>query len=122
MKPTGKGDKWTMLVRRRKSSYGVQILKRKWPYSTGLLKPLSATFTAHFNHWTLPFLHLDQEIRILLNLNCILFDKTLPPKIKDCQVVQTRISREHGGRDHKTELQVGGVAETQLYKVKTAEA
>jgi len=46
----------------------------------------------------------------------------LPPKIKDCQVVQTRISREHGGRDHKTELQVGGVAETQLYKVKTAEA
>ena len=60
-------------------------------------------------------------IRMLLSLNCILFDKTLPPKIKDCQVVQTRISREHGGRDHKTELQVGGVAETQLYKVKTAE-
>jgi len=61
-------------------------------------------------------------IRILLSLSYILFDKTLPPKIKDCQVVQSRISREHGGRDHKTELQVGGVAETQLYKVITAEA
>jgi len=42
-------------------------------------------------------------------------------EIKDCQVVQTRISREHGGRDHKTELQVGGVAETQLYKVKKSQ-
>ena len=61
-------------------------------------------------------------IRTLLSLSYIFFDKTLPPKIKDCQVVQTRISREHGGRDHKTELQVGGVAETQLYKVKTVEA
>ena len=70
-------------------------------------------------HGTLPTYIL---IRILLSLSYIFFDKTLPPKIKDCQVVQTRISREHGGRDHKTELQVGGVAETQLYKVKTAEA
>ena len=103
-----------------KIKQGVQISTRKWPYSAGLLKPLSATFTAYFNHWR-PF-HSYILIRILLNLNCILFDKTLPPKIKDCQVVQTRISREHGGRDHKTELQVGGVAETQLYKVKTAEA
>lgn len=61
-------------------------------------------------------------IRILLSLSCIFFDKTLPPKVKDCQVIQTRISREHGGQDHKTELQVGGVAETQLYKVITARA
>ena len=38
-------------------------------------------------------------------------------KIKDCQVVQARISREHGGNDHKTELQVGSLDETQLYKV-----
>ena len=61
-------------------------------------------------------------IRILPSLSCNFLDKTLSPKIKDCQVVQTRMSREHGGRDHKTELQVGGVAEAQLYKVKTAEA
>ena len=72
-------------------------------------------------HGTLPtyWIHLDQDTT---EVSYIFFDKTLPPKIKDCQVVQTRISREHGGRDHKTELQVGGVAETQLYKVKTAEA
>lgn len=38
-------------------------------------------------------------------------------KIKDCQVVQARMSREHGGNDHKTELQVGSLDETQLYKV-----
>ena len=38
-------------------------------------------------------------------------------KIKDCQVVQTRISRHHGGKDHKTELQVGAVDENELYKV-----
>ena len=38
-------------------------------------------------------------------------------KIKDCQVVQTRISRHHGGKDHKTELQVGAVDENDLYKV-----
>lgn len=49
------------------------------------------------------------------SLSCISLAK--PPKIKDCQVIQARISREHGGRDHKTELQVGGVEETQLYKV-----
>lgn len=38
-------------------------------------------------------------------------------KIKDCQVVQTRISWHHGGKDHKTELQVGAVDENDLYKV-----
>jgi len=42
-------------------------------------------------------------------------------QIKDCQVVQTRISRQHGGNDHKTELQVGAVDETQLYKVRKAQ-
>ena len=38
-------------------------------------------------------------------------------QIKDCQVVATRISRELGGRDDSTELQVGAVEETQLYNV-----
>lgn len=38
-------------------------------------------------------------------------------KIKDCQVVATRISRDLGGRDDSTELQVGAVEETQLYNV-----
>ncbi|KAJ7360546.1 hypothetical protein OS493_015650 [Desmophyllum pertusum] len=39
-------------------------------------------------------------------------------EIKECQVIQTRISRVHGGRDHKTELQIGAVEETQLYTVR----
>ncbi|XP_068725181.1 large ribosomal subunit protein uL3-like isoform X2 [Montipora capricornis] len=42
-------------------------------------------------------------------------------QIKDCQVVQTRISRHHGGKDHKTELQVGAVDENDLYKIKKAQ-
>ena len=50
-------------------------------------------------------------------MNVVFLCCTFPLKIKDCQVIQARISREHGGRDHKTELQVGGVEETQLYKV-----
>lgn len=49
------------------------------------------------------------------NLLTLFFFKT--KKIKDCQVVQTRISRHHGGKDHKTELQVGAVDENDLYKV-----
>ncbi|XP_044175907.1 LOW QUALITY PROTEIN: 50S ribosomal protein L3-like [Acropora millepora] len=42
-------------------------------------------------------------------------------QIKDCQVVQTRISRHHGGKDHKTELQVGAFDENDLYKVKKSQ-
>ena len=83
------------------------------------MQPLSSTFRTYLNHWTLPLLHLDQDIT---EFKLHFIYKTPPPKIKDCQVVQTRISREHGGRDHKTELQVGGVAETQLYKVTRADA
>lgn len=51
-------------------------------------------------------------------LTLCFFGKTCAQiKVKDCQVVQTRISRHHGGNDHKTELQVGAVDEDQLYKV-----
>ena len=51
------------------------------------------------------------------NLLFIYYKTCAQIKIKDCQVVQTRISRHHGGKDHKTELQVGAVDEDQLYKV-----
>ena len=38
-------------------------------------------------------------------------------KIKDCQVLATRISRELGGNDDVTALEVGAVNETDLEKV-----
>jgi hypothetical protein len=40
-------------------------------------------------------------------------------KIKDCQVLATRISRELGGNDDVTALEVGAVNEKDLEKVET---
>lgn len=46
-------------------------------------------------------------------------DVVFGPKIKDCQVLATRISRELGGKDDITALEVGAVNEKDLEKVKT---
>jgi hypothetical protein len=43
---------------------------------------------------------------------------TFTTQIKDCQVLATRISRELGGSDDVTALEVGAVNQTDLAKVK----